>query len=433
MTTSWYAYIPDRFTNTVTPINTSTNIPSDTIAVGSFPSRATISPNAKTVYVMNSGLSFQGIPGSITVIDRKTNKVKTTIALGDFYPGDIAITPDGKKIYVVGVSGSGARLLLPISTATNVVGDTIDLGVFIYFRFAITPDGKMALLLNAGLDRVLPVNLVNGTLGSIISFGSLYSLTDIAITPNGQSAYITTSGLAIYQLNIPTLTIGTPININFAPDQIAITPDGKTIYVTCPNGGNTIVLSIDIATQLVTAVINTAPRQPFAIAITPDSGTAYVTTSGGATLPISLATRTVGDPIPVVGDAIAITPDQAPVAFFTATRTSILWQVLFDASKSTSPTGNIVSYAWNFGDGKSLVTTSPTISHKYAPSPKEYQVTLIVTNSAGASLSKTFTGRIVSNNGGPSAKFSRIVSLLDPPVIFPLQRKRKCKCQRKFY
>ena len=54
----------------------------------------------------------------------------------------------------------------------------------------------------------------------------------------------------------------------------------------------------------------------------------------------------------------------SPIASFTATPTNgdAPLEVDFDASNSTDPDGNIVSYAWDFGDGTS---DAGEISSKY--------------------------------------------------------------------
>ena len=102
---------------------------------------------------------------------------------------------------------------------------------------------------------------------------------------------------------------------------------------------------------------------------------------------------------------VAITPDQAPTAQFTFTVEG--QKVNFDASSSSSPVGWVTKYAWKFGDGHKTVTTSPTVSHTYCKKTlhgdKPIRVKLTVTNSAGTSTDVTFTGRTVSNHGGPSA------------------------------
>lgn len=59
-------------------------------------------------------------------------------------------------------------------------------------------------------------------------------------------------------------------------------------------------------------------------------------------------------------------------------------RVDLDASGSSDPDGSIVSYHWNFGDGSSTTTTSPTVTHWY-DDPINYFVSLRVVDDGGSS------------------------------------------------
>ena len=50
----------------------------------------------------------------------------------------------------------------------------------------------------------------------------------IAITPDGQTAYVATTGNTVIPIATATNTAGTPIALGTAPSAIAITPDGQT-------------------------------------------------------------------------------------------------------------------------------------------------------------------------------------------------------------
>ncbi len=74
--------------------------------------------------------------------------------------------------------------------------------------------------------------------------------------------------------------------------------------------------------------------------------------------------------------------------------------VTFDGSGSSDTDGNIVSYAWNFGDGSSGSGVSP--SHTYAAAGN-YTVSLTVTDNDGLSDTATTTADIVAPAAAPTA------------------------------
>jgi hypothetical protein len=123
-----------------------------------------------------------------------------------------------------------------------------------------------------------------------------------------------------------------------------------------------------------------------------------------------------GTPIPV-GSApvgIAITPDQAPTAAFSAIAAPTGSASRFDASASASPVGSIAS-RWDFGDGQTSTTTRPITTHAYAHAGV-YTPRLTVTNTAGTSTTQVFTGRTVSKQGGPQATTARTLTVSAPKL-----------------
>jgi hypothetical protein len=98
---------------------------------------------------------------------------------------------------------------------------------------------------------------------------------------------------------------------------------------------------------------------------------------------------------------IAITPDQAPVAALTPAAGTKGSPVVLDASPSTVAYGSIVHYAWNFGDGHTAVTTTPTVVHTYGAPHSGYTVTVTETDSAGNSIPPApFSAPRPVNTGG---------------------------------
>ena len=98
------------------------------------------------------------------------------------------------------------------------------------------------------------------------------------------------------------------------------------------------------------------------------------TAAAPATLKTALGSVTAQKSITVAG---------CPTAAFSAAPDGFVGR--FDASTAVaSVAGRTLSkYRWNFGDGSSKVTTSPTVSHRY-DTPGNHTVTLVVEDSEGA-------------------------------------------------
>ena len=76
--------------------------------------------------------------------------------------------------------------------------------------------------------------------------------------------------------------------------------------------------------------------------------------------------------------------------------------VAFDASSTTNPNNNTLSYAWTFGDGSTA--TGVTASHSYS-SPGSYSVTLTVTNANNQSATVTKGVTVGASTATPKADF----------------------------
>ena len=93
----------------------------------------------------------------------------------------------------------------------------------------------------------------------------------------------------------------------------------------------------------------------------------------------------------------------APVASAGGPYTAIAGTALaVDASGSNHPAGDIVGYAWVWGDGGTSHTASPQTSHVYARTGT-YQITLTVTDNAGATASASTTATVGSSAPPPSS------------------------------
>lgn len=113
-----------------------------------------------------------------------------------------------------------------------------------------------------------------------------------------------------------------------------------------------------------------------------------IVTNGGCADTIPLAIRTVNE-----------NPD------FIADRLVACKQALINFSVTNIDPTNITNYAWNFGDGVTINTASPTTSHTYTTAGT-YTVTLVTTDVYGCNDNAARTNYIRVN--GPTAAFDPV-------------------------
>jgi YVTN family beta-propeller protein len=170
---------------------------------------------------------------------------------------------------------------------------------------------------NQGFARIAaPVELSTQTANPsdkvTISPSSEGSPDDIAITPDGRTAYVV-DGDSLTPIDVATNKAGGLIAIPMSARSIAITPDGRFAYVTSNFGSAHTVSKVDLAAGVVAAEIPVGDSLA-GIAVSPDGRTAYVVSSNdGSVYPIDVATNVVGPAIAVGGFpvAIAVTPNGA--------------------------------------------------------------------------------------------------------------------------
>jgi DNA-binding beta-propeller fold protein YncE len=421
----------------VTPVATATNKAARRIPAasgGTIGNAAVVTPDGKTLYVLD-------FAGAVVPVSTHTRTAQAAIPVPG-NPTSLAISPDGATLYV---TSENARVLTPISTATNTAGTSVpvctDGGTFgtgstatvltDVLSVAVTPNGKTLyvgcvsydLIAEQGNGYLIPIDVATGTQGTHISF--VNEPVDLAITPNGKTLYVAgqasgdhSSGSTIVPIDTATRTIGMPLPVTGGASSIVIGPDGRSAYV----GASTITpLNLPTGTFGAAATVGDLLGHP---AFAPDGKTLYLPTAyfGGdigdahfpglpAVTPWTTGTNKPGASVFLwnYAEAMAVAPDQAPVAALHVTGAPHGKASFFNAAGSQAVTGRIVSYRWKFGDGSSAASTSPYAWHTYAKAGT-YSASVTVTDTAGTSTSVVFTGHAVLRNGGPSARATATVT-----------------------
>ncbi len=354
-----------------------------------------IIPNGKTAYVTGNG--------DVVPIDVATNAAGPSIDTGiQSCPRAIATKPDGTRVYVTD-SCEGSVSVIDVATGTELT----DVPVGSPDGIAVTADGSRALVTSFSEESVIPIDLATNTAGTPIPLGDYGR--GIAVTPNGAAAYVVVrNDDEVRRIDLATNTVGPAIPVAEFPEELAISPDSSRAYVV---GNNQPVTPIDLLTDTPGTAIPMGGNFLEDVAVMPDGSRAWVTDEepGNRLVPIDIPGNTLGTPIPALGRpaAIAIVPNQGPVAAFTGTPNPVLRgeTVNFNAGTSADSDGSVTRYDWDFGDGTILENGGPTPHHTYSFGGT-YTVTLTVTDNEGCSLEIVFPGQTAHCNGGPPARTS---------------------------
>jgi gliding motility-associated-like protein len=276
------AYITNAGSNTVSVINTATNVVTATLTVGTNPRGVTVSPDGSRAYVTNPA------DGTVSVINTATNTVISTISVasGATFLIGLSINPDGSKLYV---ADSGSNSVYVVNTATNIVVAKVAVGIA-PTALCISPDGSTLYVTNYNSNTVSVINTATNTLVANISAGS--NPYGVCISPNGNLLYIANYGSnTVSVINTTTNTLVSDVSVGSNPVGVSVSPDGGRLYVADNQSGNVTV--INTATNAVISTIAVG-SDPFGISVSPDGNRVYVANdNSGSVSVISTATNLV--------------------------------------------------------------------------------------------------------------------------------------------
>lgn len=312
------AYVVNSTVNTVTVIDTTTAAIRGTVAVGTSPSQAAVSPNGSRVYVTNR------TSNSISVIDATSLAAISTIPTGAG-PTFVAVAPNGQRLYVMTAGG----VVQVIDAATGALEASVTVGGS-GGEIAFTPDGSRAYVATSPLAVI-------DTAANTVTTTAIYAAGSLVMAPNGQRVYVTTNGTDIFGSTGAVLTVDTATNtvintfgLGALPGALAITPDGSRLYVGIQAfwvdtgygagffNGRTVTV-FDLASSSAGQIDlgaagnswnlqNTAGR----MAVTPNRGDIYILVPRTSSVAVaSVNTNTVRLNIPVGSgpSGVAMTPD----------------------------------------------------------------------------------------------------------------------------
>jgi hypothetical protein len=320
------AYATFGGSGTISIINTTLNRVVGSITVPFYGGQylalpVAVDPEGRFAYTIASGLADYTLPEPVlpvAVINLATRKIDATIAIegihGLFEGGPLAISPDGKALYVSAVfsqtlpdneghvQAEVGLIVIDVASRTVVgrVADQRFSGEF--FDISFNPTGALAYILQSGALYTVDTATRSVTHRLLLSTGG-----DIAYSPDGRIGYALgcvlaegggcadpTADFTLFVIDMSSLTITNTVPLQEAlggrneagNGGIAVSPDGARLVVVNPNAvakrqQPPAAIVIDTASLQVVGTIQAVGDEPWDVAIvTPPSGLCTADDSG---------------------------------------------------------------------------------------------------------------------------------------------------------
>jgi YVTN family beta-propeller protein len=253
-----YVYISNTGTNNLTRVSVSNYAITNEINLNNPSLGLAITPNGKFIYIA-------GASPYVLVFSIATGSLIATIPLpANGYAAEVAITPNGKYVYVGDNSGG----LVVISTATNSVVDVIPPSEVDAWGVAVSPNGQFVYAADDGGSLNDNVSVISTATNSVVARIPIVigNTKNLAITPNGQYVYVTGQSPEVSVIStatnavISTINLSNPLTPSPDAEGLSITPNGQYVYTAnFGTNGNRSVSVISTATNSVVDVITGFP------------------------------------------------------------------------------------------------------------------------------------------------------------------------------
>ncbi|MBZ5635732.1 MAG: beta-propeller fold lactonase family protein [Acidobacteriia bacterium] len=237
------------------------------IPLTGHPNNIAISKDGRRVYV-----SIAVAPGAVDVIDTTSQeRVKTIPVKGAVH--NTYVTPDGKFV----VSGSIASKTITVidqKTEEPVWSLTMDLGIR-PLAFAANPDGSTKWIFvqlsalngfavvdfatHMEIQRIKLPELPAGKAKFLVGGNESHGM---AVTADGKTLVVNSRlNSSIYFYSIPDLKLMGGTEVGKSPDWVTLTPDGKTAYVACAASNFVSVVDIKSMKEVTRIPVGEVPKR----------------------------------------------------------------------------------------------------------------------------------------------------------------------------
>lgn len=341
---------------------------------------------------MNQGQS--GVPG-ISVIDTSARSIVRSVATGSAGQqlAGMAVDPSGATAWVTSPQES---YLKAVDLATGTVSDLTP-GLALagaqrpMFVFASPDAATLALVTDTGANEMLLLDAATGSVSHRIALGTTLGWA-VAFAPNGQTAYLLTSGAAGVNPQIRAYSVASgallqtftlPADYILTPsggeaEWFTISPDGVNAFVATesPDGTTTTIIVIDLRSGRLDRVPLPNFGDDFAhMALNPRGDRLYVTNGMNSGLLAAIATASA----PAAPSGVTATAGDGSARITWTAPSDDGGGVISRYTATASPGGK--SCTWTTGE---LACTISELTNGTA-----YSVTVTATTLAGTSAASS--------------------------------------------
>lgn len=231
--------------------------------------------------------------GTVQVIDTKTDRVVMRAAVGN-RPRGMAISPDGKRLYVAtswwrGRPHTGPEGVMALDAATLKVLRTYTTGGTDPECVAVSPDGHRLYLSNEEAGTASIVDVGSGARRATVIVGT--EPEGVTASPDGRWVYVTAeTSNVLTVIDARGEKTAANILVDSRPRAMIFTRDATRAWASAEIGGT--VTEIDAKKHRVLRRVKLAAGdKPVGLALSPDEKTLYVATGRGNAV-VAIDTKT---------------------------------------------------------------------------------------------------------------------------------------------